>query len=46
MSWQCGRIVAEPTGATVSGTIVAGGAQVHIDVAFRLMLLPRRRWSA
>jgi hypothetical protein len=43
MSWQCGqRIVAEPTGATVSGTSVAGGAQVHIDVAFRLLEWPSR----
>lgn len=41
MSWQCGqRIVAETTGATVSGTSIAGGAQVHIDVAFRLVEWP------
>lgn len=41
MSWQCGqRIVADPTGATVSGTNMAGGAQVHIDVAFRLVEWP------
>ena len=41
MSWECGqRIVAEPNGATVSGTSFAGGAQVHIDVAFRLVEWP------
>lgn len=41
MSWQCGqRIVADPTGATVSGTSMAGGAQVRIDVAFRLVEWP------
>ncbi len=41
MSWQCGpRIVADPSGATVSGTSMAGGAQVHIDVAFRLVEWP------
>ncbi|KYF63565.1 hypothetical protein BE11_38295 [Sorangium cellulosum] len=41
MSWQCGqRIVAEPTGATVSGTSVAAGAHVHIDVSFRLVEWP------
>lgn len=41
MTWQCGqRIVAEPTGAIVSGTSIAGGAQVHIDVAFRLVEWP------
>ncbi len=41
MSWQCGhRIVAEPIGATVSGTSIAGGAQVYIDVAFRLVEWP------
>ncbi len=38
MSWQCGQqIVEEPTGATDSGTSIAGGAQVHIDVAFQLV---------
>ena len=41
MSWQAEqRIVAEPSGATVSGTPIAGGAQVHIDVAFRLVEWP------
>lgn len=41
MSWQCGqRIVADPAGATVSGISNAGGAQVHIDVAFRLVEWP------
>ena len=41
MSWQCGQqIVAEPTSATVSGTGMAGGAQIHIDVAFRLVEWP------
>ncbi len=41
MSWQCGqRIVADPTGATVSGASIAGGAQVHIDVAFQLVEWP------
>ena len=41
MSWECGqRTVAEPTGATVAGTRIAGGAQVHIDVAFRLVEWP------
>jgi hypothetical protein len=35
MSWQCEqRIVANPTGATVSGASAAGGAHVYIDVAF------------
>lgn len=44
MSWQCGqRIVAEPTEASVSGTSIAGGAQVHIDVSFRLVEWP---WKA
>lgn len=39
--WLCGqRIVAEPTGATVTGSGIAGGAQVHIDVAFRLVEWP------
>lgn len=38
MSWQCGQgIVAEPTGATVSGASIAGGAKDHVDVAFRLI---------
>ncbi len=41
MSWHCGQqMVAEPHGATVSGTNMAGGAQVHIDVAFRLVEWP------
>jgi hypothetical protein len=41
MSWSCmGRTVGEPTGATLSGTPMAGGAQVHIDVAFRLVEWP------
>lgn len=41
MRWQCGRqIVAEATGATVGGTNVAGGAQVYIDVALRLVEWP------
>lgn len=41
MSWQCGqRIVADPTGATVSGASIAGGAQLHVDVAFRLVEWP------
>ena len=32
MTWQSGqRIVAEATGATVSGTGVAADAQVHVD---------------
>lgn len=41
MSWSCmGRSVGEPTGATFSGAPMAGGAQVHIDVAFRLVEWP------
>lgn len=41
MSWQCGqRIVAEPSGCAVSGTSIAGGAQVHVEVAFRLVEWP------
>lgn len=41
MTWSCmGRSVGEPTGATVSGTPMAGGAQLHIDVAFRLVEWP------
>lgn len=41
MSWQSGqRIVAEPSGAIVSGTSTAGGAQIHIDIAFRLVEWP------
>ena len=41
MSWQCGqRIVADPTWATVSGTRMAGSAQVRRDVAFRLVEWP------
>ncbi len=44
MSWQARqRSVAEPSGATVCGTPMAGGAQVHIDVAFRLVEWP---WEA
>jgi hypothetical protein len=41
MSWQVGqRIVAEAAEATVRGSSFAGGAQVHIDVAFRLVEWP------
>lgn len=41
MTWSCsGRSVGEPTGATVSGTPMAGGAQVHIDVEFHLVEWP------
>jgi hypothetical protein len=41
MMWIChGREIAGPTGATISGTRIAGGAQVHIDVAFRLVEWP------
>ncbi|OQX69579.1 MAG: hypothetical protein B6A08_04470 [Sorangiineae bacterium NIC37A_2] len=41
MSWQVGqRIVADATGATVRGSRIAGGAQLHIDVAFRLVEWP------
>lgn len=41
MTWECGqRSVAAPTGATVRGTRMAGGAQVHIDLAFRLIEWP------
>jgi hypothetical protein len=37
MSWQVGqRIIAEATGATVQGRSIAGGAQLHIEVAFRV----------
>lgn len=44
MSWQSGqRIVAEPTGAAVTGAPLAGGAQIHVDVAFRLVEWP---WKA
>ena len=32
MSWQLGqRIIAEATRATVRGSSIAGGAQLHID---------------
>lgn len=35
MTWQVGqRIVAEAIGVTVRGNSIAGGAQLHIDVAF------------
>lgn len=41
MTWSCmGRSVGEPTGAMVSGAPMAGGAQVHVDVAFRLVEWP------
>jgi len=41
MSWQCGqRIVAEPTGAKVSGISVAAGARVLVDVSFRVVEWP------
>lgn len=41
MSWQSGqRIVAEPTGAAVSGTSAAGGTQLHFDVSFRVVEWP------
>lgn len=41
MTWQCGqRLVAEPTAATLSGTSMAGGALIHVDVAFRLVEWP------
>src|SRR5690606_3090260 len=41
MTWSCmGRTVGEPTGATVSGTPMAGGSQIHVDVEFRLVEWP------
>jgi hypothetical protein len=41
MSWQVGqRIVADATGATVRRSRIAGSAQLHIDVAFRLVEWP------
>lgn len=41
MNWYCGqRSVAEPTGATLTGSVAAGGAHVHIDVAFRVVEWP------
>jgi hypothetical protein len=41
MSWMAGlHIVAEATGATVQGRSIAGGAQLQIDVAFRLVEWP------
>ena len=43
MSWIVHpQNVAEPTGAVVTGSIVAGGAEVHIDVAFRVIEWPWR----
>jgi len=41
MTWSVHpQNVAEPTGAVVTGSIVAGGAQVHIDVSFRVIEWP------
>lgn len=41
MSWSyLGRSVAEPTGASVSGAPMAGGAQIYVDIEFRLVEWP------
>jgi hypothetical protein len=46
MTWSCmGRSVGELTGAMVSGTSMAGGAQVHVDVAFRLVEWPWEKYG-
>jgi hypothetical protein len=45
-TWQCDpRDVAVATGAAVSGASIAGGAQIHIDVTFRLLEWPWERQS-
>lgn len=41
MSWHVHpQNVAEPTSAVVTGSIIAGGAQVHVDVSFRVIEWP------
>ena len=41
MNWRAGeRIVAQPTGAAISGARIAGGAEVYVDVSFRTVEWP------